>query len=127
MKTLKTFALSFALSFALWCAMPLAALLAGNALAQTTSDPGKVGSAKTDPAAAASDMSDGEVRKIDKDNMKITLKHGDIKNLDMPGMTMVFQVKDAALLDKLQVGGKVRFKAVKEDGKFMVTDIQPAP
>ncbi len=127
MKTLKTFALSFALSFALWCAMPLAALLAGNALAQTTSDPGKVGSAKTDPAAAASDMSDGEVRKIDKDNMKITLKHGDIKNLDMPGMTMVFQVKDTALLDKLQVGGKVKFKAVKEDGKFMVTDIQPAP
>ena len=127
MKTLKTFALSFALSFALWCAMPLAALLAGNALAQTTSDPGKVGSAKTEPAAAASDMSDGEVRKIDKDNMKITLKHGDIKNLDMPGMTMVFQVKDTALLDKLQVGGKVKFKAVKEDGKFMVTDIQPAP
>ncbi len=127
MKTLKTFALSFALSFALWCAMPLAALLAGNALAQTTSDPGKVGSAKTDPAAAASDMSDGEVRKIDKDNMKITLNHGDIKNLDMPGMTMVFQVKDTALLDKLQVGGKVKFKAVKEDGKFMVTDIQPAP
>ena len=127
MKTLKTLALSFALSFALWCAIPLAALLAGNAMAQTTADPGKVGSAKTDPAAAASDMSDGEVRKIDKDNMKITLKHGDIKNLDMPGMTMVFQVKDAALLDKLQVGGKVRFKAVKEDGKFMVTDIQPAP
>jgi uncharacterized cupredoxin-like copper-binding protein len=83
--------------------------------------------AKTDPAAAASDMSDGEVRKIDRDNMKITLKHGDIKNLDMPGMTMVFQVKDPSLLDKVQVGGKVKFKAVKEDGKFMVTEIQPVP
>ena len=44
-------------------------------------------------------MTEGEVRKIDKEAKKITLKHGDIKNLDMPGMTMVFQVKDAALLD----------------------------
>ena len=119
MKTLKALALSSTMS--------LAALLAGNALAQTTADPSKADSAKTDPTAAASDMSDGEVRKIDKDSKKITLKHGDIKNLDMPGMTMVFQVKDTALLDKVRVGGKVKFKAVKEDGMFMVTEIQPAP
>ena len=117
MKTLKLLAVTSALS--------LAALWADNALAQATMEPAKAGGTKTDPAAA--DMSDGEVRKIDKDNKKITLKHGDIKNLDMPGMTMVFQVKDAALLDKVQVGGKVKFKAVKEDGKFMVTEIQPTP
>ena len=49
-------------------------------------------------------MTEGEVRKIDKEARKITLKHGDIKNLDMPGMTMVFQVKDAALLDKVKAG-----------------------
>ena len=123
MKTLKTLALSCALS----CTMMLAALWAGNALAQTTADPAKAGATPTDPAAAASDMSDGEVRKIDKDNMKITLKHGEIKNLDMPGMTMVFQVKDSALLDKLQVGAKVRFKAIKQDGKYTVTEIVSAP
>ena len=52
-------------------------------------------------AAPVSDMTDGEVRKIDIEAGKVTLKHADIKNLDMPGMTMVFVVKDKALLDKL--------------------------
>ena len=68
----------------------------------------------------------GEVKKIDKDAGKITLKHEDIKNLDMPGMTMVFQVTDKAMLDKVQVGDKVKFIADKQQGKFLVTDIQPA-
>ena len=76
------------------------------------------------PAATA--MSDGEVRKIDKENQKITLKHGDIKNLDMPGMTMVFKVKDAAMLDKVQVGSKVKFKAEKSDGAVVVTSVELA-
>ena len=74
--------------------------------------------------AQDADMTDGEVRKIDKAQSKITLKHGEIKNLDMPGMTMVFQVKDKALLDKLAPGDKVKFKAVNESGKFTVTDLQ---
>ena len=59
----------------------------------------------------AADMTDAEVRKVDKENKKITLKHGPIKSLDMPPMTMVFQVNDAALLDKVQPGDKVRFAA----------------
>jgi Cu(I)/Ag(I) efflux system periplasmic protein CusF len=75
--------------------------------------------------AQDADMTDGEVRKIDKAQSKITLKHGDIKNLDMPGMTMVFVVKDKAMLDKLAPGDKVKFKAVNDAGKFTVTDIQP--
>ncbi|MBL8346307.1 MAG: copper-binding protein [Rubrivivax sp.] len=66
----------------------------------------------------------GEVRKIDKEARKITLKHGDIKNLDMPGMTMVFQVKDAALLDKVKPGDKVKFTAEKADGAIAVTSIE---
>ena len=78
-----------------------------------------------DTAATAS-MTDGEVRKIDKENQKITLKHGDIKNLDMPGMTMVFKVKDAAMLDKVQVGSKVKFKAEKSDGAVVVTSVELA-
>ena len=71
-------------------------------------------------------MTDGEVRKVDKENRKITLKHAEIKNLDMPGMTMVFQVKDAAMLDKVKAGDKVRFKAEKAGGAIVVTNIQPA-
>jgi Cu(I)/Ag(I) efflux system periplasmic protein CusF len=82
------------------------------------------------PAAAASaaDMTEGEVRKVDKDARKLTIKHGEIKNLDMPPMTMVFQVKDAAMLDKVKAGDKVRFAAEKgPDGAIVLTDIQVTP
>ena len=72
------------------------------------------------------DMADGEIRKVDMDNKKITIKHGEIKNLDMPGMTMVFQVKDPAMLTKVKAGDKVRFKAEKSGGAIVVTEIQPA-
>jgi Cu(I)/Ag(I) efflux system protein CusF len=80
---------------------------------------------KTVPVAASADMADGEVRKVDKDNKKITLKHGVIKNLDMPGMTMVFGIKDAAMLDNLKAGDKVKFKAEQAGSAIVVTDIQP--
>ena len=89
--------------------------------------------AKTDmPMAAPSgmagmmEMAEGEVRKIDIASKKITLKHGEIKSMDMPPMTMVFQVKDAAMLEKVKTGDKVRFKAEKAGGAIVVTDIQPA-
>ncbi|MDG0855796.1 copper-binding protein [Pelomonas puraquae] len=87
-------------------------------------DHSKMDGMKMDGMAAS--LSEGEVRKIDKEAKKITLKHGDIKNLDMPGMTMVFQVKDAALLDKVKVGEKVRFTADKADGVIVVTSIEAA-
>ncbi len=81
----------------------------------------------TQPATAAtSTMTEGEVRKVDMDNKKLTLKHGEIKNLDMPGMTMVFQVKDPAMLGKVKTGDKVRFSAEKIDGAFTVTNIEAA-
>lgn len=79
------------------------------------------------PAVASSaSLTDGEVRKVDKEAKKITIKHGEIKNLEMPGMTMVFQVKDAALLDGVKVGDKVKFVAEKSGGSLVVTEIQPA-
>ena len=78
-------------------------------------------------APAAADMTDAEVRKVDKENKKLTLKHGEIKNLDMPPMTMVFQVRDAALLDRIKAGDKVRFKAEKADGGYTVTAIEAVP
>ena len=75
-------------------------------------------------AGAATDMTDGEIRKVDKENGKLTIKHAEIKSLGMPGMTMVFQVKDKAMLDKVQAGDKVKFKAASEAGKFTVTELE---
>lgn len=75
-------------------------------------------------AAASADMTEGEVRKVDKEASKVTLKHGEIKSLDMPAMTMVFVVKDKAMLDSVKAGDKVRFKAVNDAGKFTVTEMQ---
>ena len=69
----------------------------------------------------------GEVRKVDRDNQKITIKHGEIKSFDMPPMTMVFTVKDPVLLDAAKPGDKVRFGVAREDGKFVVTAIEVAP
>ena len=76
--------------------------------------------------APAKDMAEAEVRKIDKDAKKITLKHGPIKSLDMPGMTMVFQVKDMALIDKLAVGDKILFTAEQQQGAYVVTGAEKA-
>ena len=92
--------------------------------AQSTMD-GMQTAQATSATTAAPEMTDGEVRKIDMEAGKVTLKHGEIKNLDMPGMTMVFVVKDKAMLDKLKAGDKVKFKAINDGGKFTVTDIQP--
>ena len=95
-------------------------LIAQGSLTQTAMNHGAM------PMAAAA-MCDGEVRKIDKETGKITIKHGPIKNLDMPPMNMVFTAKDKALLDKVKVGDKIRFVAADEGGKMIVTEIQPAP
>lgn len=94
-------------------------LLATTAIAVTSSFTGAVFADETD-------MTNAEVRKVDKDAKKITLKHEAIKNLDMPGMTMVFQVKDVSLLDKAQAGDKIKFKVIKDGSAFVVTEIQPA-
>ncbi|OAK63620.1 MULTISPECIES: copper-binding protein [Variovorax] len=86
----------------------------------------KAPAADASAAAATSDLSEGEIRKVDKDNKKLTIKHGPLKNLDMPGMTMVFGVRDDAMLDKVETGSKVRFQAEKIDGKIVVTKIEAA-
>lgn len=76
--------------------------------------------------AQTAPLVDGEVRKIDKEQAKITLKHGPIPNLQMDGMTMVFRVSDAKLLDAVKQGDKVKFTADKVNGAFTVTSIQAA-
>jgi Cu/Ag efflux protein CusF len=84
------------------------ALLAGAVLAQTPT-------------------SSGVVTKLDKEAQKVTLKHSEIKNLDMPAMTMAFRVRDAQLLSDLAVGDRVRFIAERVDGQYVLTAISKAP
>ena len=104
------------------------ATLAAPALAEGKTDPvtRTAAAAATAAQADAADMTDAEVRKVDTAQGKVTLKHGEIKHLDMPPMTMVFVVKDKAMLDSLKPGDKVRFQAANVDGKLVVTDIKPA-
>ena len=71
-------------------------------------------------------MVNGEVLKVDKDAGKITLKHDAIPNLEMPGMSMVFSVKDATMLGKVKPGDKVRFAADKVGGAITIIQIEPA-
>ena len=77
-------------------------------------------------AQANAAPADGEVRKVDKDAKKITIKHGPMPALDMPAMTMVFQVKDPAMLEQVKAGDKVKFEAQKLGGAFTVTAIEKA-
>lgn len=67
---------------------------------------------------------DAEVRKVDKEQGKITLKHGDIKNLGMPGMTMVFKVKDLTMLNDVVAGDRVTFTAERINGVIVVTSLE---
>ena len=101
-------------------AIALSSLMSGQAAAATAAEPIHL------EMAESPSLTDGDVKKIDKELGKITIKHGAIKHMDMPGMTMVFLVKDKALLDKVKAGDKVRFMVVDEGGKMTVTDIQPA-
>ena len=103
-----------------------AALLVVTGAAWAGGEPGASPKAETQASAASAEMAGGEVRKVDMENKKITLKHGEIKNLQMPGMTMVFQVKDAAMLDKVKTGDKVRFSAEKVGSAIVVTSIEAA-
>ena len=77
-------------------------------------------------ASQAGDMAEGEVRRVDKDAKKITIRHAPIASLDMPAHTMVFQVSDAAMLDQVKAGDKVRFQAEKVGGAFRLTKIERA-
>ena len=102
---MKKFLISFT-RHKIWLALSLSALTFG-ALAQTLP------------------LAEGEVRRVDKAGGKISLKHGEIKNLDMPPMSMVFQVSDKALLDKVKAGDKVNFTASQVNGDYTVMSIEP--
>ena len=100
-----------------------AAIAGAPTLAYATSHGTTQQAAAVDHKASAS--TDGEVRRVDKDAKKLTIRHGPIANLDMPGMTMVFQVRDPAMLEQVKTGDKIRFSADKVDGAYTVTHIEP--
>lgn len=104
----------------------LAAVLATTTGAQAQTTPSSNAGVAADQSAAATPQSDGEVRKVDKEQGKVTLRHGPLQNLDMPPMTMVFKAADPKLLDGLKEGDKVKFTAEKVNGAITVTAIQVA-
>jgi Cu(I)/Ag(I) efflux system periplasmic protein CusF len=110
-------------------ALTLLLTLAASATAQTAGghDHGHAAAAQSAPAATELPWTHAEVRRIDTAAGKISLRHEEIKNLDMPPMTMVFQVRDPASLGTLAVGDQVRFTADKLLGAYTVLQIQKRP
>lgn len=102
-------------------ALAIGAALPASSIAQAAMDHSKM---PISPMAAS--MTEGEVKKVDQDTGKVTIKHGEIKHLDMPGMTMVFTAKDKSLLTGVKPGDKIKFMVVSEGGKMVVTEIQQA-
>ncbi|MEJ8835452.1 copper-binding protein [Ramlibacter sp. AN1133] len=78
------------------------------------------------PLAAQGEYSLGEVRSVDKDKRQVVMKAGEVKSIDMPPMTMPFHVREAKMLDQLQPGDKVKFRAINDAGKFTITEMLPA-
>lgn len=76
-------------------------------------------------AAWAQALTDGVVRRVDASANKITIKHGPMKKFDMDdGMTMVYTVKDPAMLKSVKAGDKIKFDAEHENGHYIVTKIE---
>lgn len=111
--------------FTILAALVLSLNFAAHATAaDDMSKSGMMGNMKSSDAAVS--MTAGEVKKIDKDAGKITLRHGPLANLDMPAMTMVFRVKDPSMLSQVKVGDKVNFVAENLNGAMTVTKLEPA-
>lgn len=108
--------------------MAFAALVAATAFAQSnTPADHNAHHSGTASAAAASAMADGEIRRVDKDAQKITLRHGPLPNLGMAeGMTMVFRVADPRMLEDVKAGDRVLFSAERVGGQYTVTEMVPA-
>jgi Cu(I)/Ag(I) efflux system protein CusF len=101
----------------------LTTLLAAAAFAFTMTSAAFASDAK--PAASADvSVSYGEIKKVDQEAGKLTIKHGELKNLTMPAMTMVFDVKDNAALSQLKTGDKISFVAGNANGELTASNIR---
>jgi len=102
------------------------AAAAASAQATKPADPAVHHRTTTSAATSSIAWTGGEVRKVDKAAGEVTLRHGRIENLDMPGMTMVFRATDPRLLNGLKEGDKVRFVAGLANGALTVSTIERA-
>ncbi|MBY0410871.1 MAG: copper-binding protein [Burkholderiaceae bacterium] len=103
----------------------LGAVTTTQALAQTATPP--VTAAAEAAAAPTAPWVNGEITRWDARTLRITLRHGEIQNLEMPPMTMAFRVQDASVVGTLQPGDKVRFQAQKINSSYHVTQVEKAP
>lgn len=118
--------------FSIPLAASLLAWVAGPALAQAPAGSAADSHSSHHSAATASpapqaELSEGEITRWDPRTLRLTLKHGEIKNLGMPAMTMVFRVADASVVGDLKPGDKVRFRAEQISGAYHVQRIEKAP
>jgi len=104
-----------------WLALATSLGASPSAAAQQTLAPAPAATTESPPRVA------GEVRKIDTEAGKITLRHGDIPNLEMPPMTMVFRVASPDFLSKVKAGDQVLFSAEKNNGALTITAIEVKP
>ncbi len=73
---------------------------------------------------AADSLSEGTVKKIDAATQRVMLAHGPIANIGMGPMTMMFKVKEPALLKTLKEGDKVRFRVEEIGGDYTIVHIE---
>jgi Cu/Ag efflux protein CusF len=95
---------------------------AASAAPATPATPG----AQVSTSADQSELSEGEITRWDPRTLKVTLRHGEIKNLGMPPMTMVFRVNDAGMLAPFQPGDKVRFRVERQSTGYFITRMEAA-
>jgi Cu(I)/Ag(I) efflux system protein CusF len=110
MKTMTTFSIAIAVG------LTSASLAFANHIPHHATD--------TRSSEAVAAMSEGVVRKVDKENGKITIRHGELKNLGMQPMTMVFRIKDVAMLEQTKAGDKINFVAENTGGQLTVTQLE---
>lgn len=94
---------------------------AGEGMQRTSTE--AAGAGPTD--AQGRPWAEAEVRRIDARGNRLSLRHGPIPNLDMPPMTMFFQVSDPAMLEQVKVGDRIRFSADKVNNQYTVMQWQP--
>lgn len=107
-------------------ALALLLTLSGTAIAAAEHHAAPAAQASVSAAESSLPLTDAEVKKVDKDAGKLTLKHGPLTNLGMPAMTMVFRVKDPAMLEQVKKGDKIRFAADNVNGAMTVVRLEPA-
>lgn len=80
--------------------------------------------ANSQTASAPASLTEGEVRKVDKEAGKVTLRHAPIESMGMPAMTMVFRVADPKMLERLKEGERIRFSAARLNGAITLTTVE---